>query len=70
MKELIEQAVGAWRPQDADGGVRAHPAWWDLDAEQRVEAFEETVRQRALEAALDPLGLSTMARRVLVRIRG
>lgn len=70
MKELIEQVVSAWRPRDADGGVRAHPAWHDLDPADRVEAFDETLRQRALEAALDPQGLSTTAHAVLRRIRG
>lgn len=70
MKELIEQVVSAWRPRDLDGGVRAHPAWFDLDEEARQEAFEETVHQRAIEAALDPEGLSGTARAVLARIRG
>lgn len=70
MKELIEQVVSAWRPRDPDGGVRAHPAWHDLDAVERVEAFDEILRQRAIEAALDPQGLSSTAHAVLRRIRG
>jgi hypothetical protein len=67
-RELVEQAVGAWRPLDRDGGPRAHPAWADLDAGGRREVFEQTRIQRALEAAIDPDGLSTTARAVLARL--
>lgn len=67
---LIEQATSAWRPRDADGGLRPHPAWADLDAAGRVEAAEMTLAWRAVEAALDPTGLSTTAHAVLARIRG
>ena len=69
-EELIEQVVSAWRPRDAEGGVRSLPAWYDLAEKDRVEAYEAGVRQRALEAATDPRGLSTTARAVLARIRG
>ena len=65
---LLEQVVGAWRPRDRDGGVRAHPAWWDLPAELRPEAARHARRQRRIEAALDPEGLSSTARAVLARI--
>lgn len=68
-EDLVEQAVGAWRPRDRDGGVRAHPAWHDLDEAGRLEVYQQTLRQRALEAALDPEGLSTTAHAVLARIR-
>jgi hypothetical protein len=67
--DLIEAATTAWRPRDPDGTVRAHPAWHDLDREGRAAAFEATVQQRAVEAALDPQGLSTTARSILARIR-
>lgn len=67
---LIEAVVSAWRPRNRDGGVRAHPAWHDLDAAGREEAYRETLRARALESALDPEGLSSTARAVLGRIRG
>ena len=40
----------------------------DLDDAGRVEAFAVTAKLRALEAALDPDGLSTTARAVLARI--
>lgn len=69
-EELIELAAAAWRPRDRDGRPRGHAAWHDLDAEARVEAYELGMRQRALEAAIDPDGLSTTARAVLARITG
>jgi hypothetical protein len=65
---LIEQVTSAWRPRDVDGGPRPHPAWHDLDEAGREEAYEETVRLRALEAGLDPRGLSSTGRAVLARI--
>ena len=67
---LIEQVVSAWRPQGSDGGVRAHPAWHDLDDGGREEAARRAMQARQMEAALDPQGLSTTARRVLQKIRG
>lgn len=66
---LVAAAATAWRPRDADGRVRAHPAWHDLDDAGRAQAFQATAESRALEAALDPDGLSTTARAVLARIR-
>jgi hypothetical protein len=67
---LVEAVAGAYRPRDPLGTLRAHPAWHDLDAEGREEAFELARRLRALEAALDPEGLSTAGRAVMARIRG
>lgn len=67
---LIEQAAGAFRDRDPHGRVMAAPAWHDLDDAGRVEAFEAAARLRAMEAALDPEGLSTTARAVLARILG
>ncbi len=67
-EELIARVTSAWRPRDVDGGVRNHPAWHDLDGDGRQEAAAETLRLRAMEAALDPDGLSTTARSVLDRI--
>ena len=67
---LIEEVVSAWRPEDREGGVRAHPAWHDLDDGGRAEAAERTAQARRMEAALDPEGLSTTARLVLAKIRG
>ena len=66
---LIEQATAAWRPEPGRGGLRGHPAWYDLDDEGRREVFERTRQARAMEAALDPEGLSTTGRAVLARIR-
>lgn len=67
---LIEEVVSAWRPRDRDGGVRAHPAWHDLPEDLRAVAAKEARRQRRIEAALDPEGLSSTAKAVLARIRG
>ena len=69
-EELVEAAAAAWRPRDPDGAVRSHPAWHDLDAEGRREAFEAGRQLRALEAAADPQGLSGTAKAVLARILG
>jgi hypothetical protein len=66
---LIEQAAGAFRGRDAHGNVLAHPAFHDLDAPGREEAFALAERLRPVEAALDPEGLSSTARAVLARIR-
>lgn len=67
-RDLMEEAMTAWRPRSRDGAVRGHPAWHDLDADARRQLFDETARLRALEAALDPDGLSATGRRVLDRI--
>ena len=68
-EELIEQVVSAHRARDADGRVRSHHAWHDLDPAERVTAFEEARLARTLEAALDPQGLSTTVKAVLSRLR-
>jgi len=65
---LIAAATTAFRARDAEGRLVDDPAWRDLDAAGRLEAFEEIERLRALEAALDPRGLSATARAVLARI--
>jgi hypothetical protein len=66
---LVEAVAGAYRPRDPDGAVRALPAFHDLDEAGRREAFERARQNRALEAALDPGGLSCTARAVLARVR-
>ncbi len=68
-RDLVEQALSAWRPRRR-GAVGGHPAWHDLDADGRRLVFEETERLRAMEAALDPNGLSSTGHTVLARIRG
>lgn len=67
-EELIEQVAGAFRPQRYDE-LRYHPAWHDLTPDARQRAAELAVDARALEAALDPQGLSSTARAVLAVIR-
>lgn len=66
---LIEQVVTAWRER-VRGQIRGLPAFYDLDDEGRLAAFDQTLGARDLEAATDPDGLSTTARLVLERIRG
>jgi hypothetical protein len=66
---LVEAAASAYRPRDLlTGAIREHPAWRDLDGAGRVRAFEVATQLRALEAALDPRGLSTTAQAVLARL--
>lgn len=67
---LVEAAAGAHRARRPGGGVATSPAWADLDAAGRHQAFEAARLSRRLEATLDPDGLSTTARAVLHRIRG
>jgi hypothetical protein len=66
---LVEATAAAWRPVNVGGGVSSHPAWHDLDAAGRRDAFEVATLSRRFEAALDPEGLSSTARAVLARIR-
>jgi hypothetical protein len=66
---LVEAAASAYRPRDPHGNIRPHKAWLDLDEAGRTEAFEAARTLRAMEAALDPEGLSSTARAVLDRIR-
>ncbi|GAB4563832.1 MAG: hypothetical protein Tsb0020_13350 [Haliangiales bacterium] len=65
---LIEAAASAQRTP-VRGALPVHPAWYDLDAAGREEAFEVTRELRLMEAALDPDGQSTTVRAVLSRIR-
>ena len=65
---LVEAVTTARRDVRSDGRVVAAPAWHDLDAAAREEAFEATVALRRLEAVSDPGGLSTTAHAVLARL--
>ncbi len=66
---LIEEVASAWRPKGPDGEVRSAPAFHDLDEAGRREAYDAAIRQRQIEAALDPAGLSATARTVLSAIQ-
>jgi hypothetical protein len=66
---LIEAATTAHRGREPGGHLLPSPAWCDLDAGGRLEAFAATFLSRALEAALDADGLSTTARAVLAQLR-
>ena len=66
---LVSAATTAYRARDAEGRLVPDGAWMDLDEEGRRAAFEATLRQRRMEAALDGEGLSSTARAVLRRIK-
>ena len=65
---LIEAVVSAYRER-VRGEVRDAPEWHDLNRAERVQAFEVTLVDRTLRAALDPDHLSPTAHAVLQRIR-
>lgn len=65
---LLEQVVSAHRERTVDGMIKSHPAWHDLDAAARVAAFDETLKQRALERAADRGGQSSTVKAVLARL--
>jgi hypothetical protein len=66
---IVEAATTAHRPVRSDGEIAFHPAFFDLDLQGREELFAATWRQRELERASDPAGLSATARAVLRRVR-
>lgn len=66
---LIEQVASAHRPTPRDE-LRYHPRWHDLGPDGRERAYARGRALRAVEAVLDPDGLSTTARAVLARITG
>jgi hypothetical protein len=65
---LVEAVTTAHRARAPSGTIQFHPSWWDLDAGGRRAAFLAASTHRALEAALDPQGLSATGRAVLARI--
>jgi hypothetical protein len=67
-KALIGAAAGASRARRPGGGIAPHPAWADLDAAGREEAYRAALAWRRAEAALDRDGLSSTARSILSRI--
>ncbi len=69
-EELVESVVSAYREPNPRGGVRPSPAFYDLDDAGRAEAFERTIAQRAIEAAIDPEGQSATVKAVLAKIAG
>jgi hypothetical protein len=65
---LIERLTSAHRERRSSGEIVFSPAFFDLEPEARNAAFEHARKSRALEAALDPEGLSSTAHAVLARI--
>jgi hypothetical protein len=66
---LLEQVASAHRAIGPDGAVKSAPAWHDLPEDERETAYQITRELRAMEAALDPRGLSTTGKAVLARIQ-
>ena len=66
---LILAVTSAHRERDARGEIRTHRAWHDLDEAGRIEAHDETLKLRALEAIVSADGLTSTARAVLARIK-
>ncbi len=67
---LIEEALVARREVAPDGTILPHPAWADLDEAARQTLYEETLRSRILEAALDDAGHSSTVKAVLALMKG
>ncbi len=63
--ELLEVVVSAHRTRTVDGEIQSSWAFHDLDAAQRLEAFDETLKQRAIERSL---GTSSTIQAVLARL--
>ena len=62
---LFEEVLSAYRPRTPRGGVRPSSAFFDLEAEDRLVAFDETLWLRTIEAAVDDDGQSTTVKTVL-----
>ncbi len=65
---LLEQVTSAHRDRGVDGRIKSHPAWHDLDTAGRLAAFEETLKLRKIECALDSQGRSTTVKALLARL--
>jgi len=68
--QLFEEVLSAHRARDQRGGVRPSAAFHDLDPSDRLAAFDEALKLRAMEASLDPDGKSTSVNAVLRIIEG
>lgn len=68
-EELLEAVVSADRQRDGRGRIQTSPGWHDLEPDERQAAYEATVQQRALEAALDPQGHTATVKALLARLR-
>jgi len=66
---LVAAVAGAYRETRTSGEIVWSPSYFDLDVAGRLEAFEEAVRERRLEAAASADGLTGTARAVLAKIR-
>lgn len=58
---LVEAAISAWRPRDADRRVRPHPTWCDLSPERSAQQSPRGVSssdRRLQRRFLGPAGLA------------
>ena len=69
-RALIEAAVSAHRPIDAEGRTLPSPAFMDLPPEAREIAADLQAATRELERALDERGWSGTVKAVMRRILG
>jgi hypothetical protein len=67
---LFEEVISAYRRRDPRGGVSPSPAFYDLAERDRESAFDEALRLRAIEAAIDAGGQSTTVKAALAIIEG
>ena len=67
-ESLIAAVTSAHRERGPHGEIKSHRAFHDLDEAGRAEAFDATLRVRAIEAASNASGLSSTARAVLARL--
>ncbi len=66
---LVCEVASAYRETRPNGEIVWAPAFHDLDAAGRREAYDETLAHRRLEAAASADGLTGTARAVLAKIR-
>ena len=65
---LVAEVTTAHRERSARGEIRSHRAFHDLDESGRLEAFDDTLLLRRLEAAASGDGLTSTGRAILSRI--
>jgi len=67
---LTEAVLSPYRERDKEGRLAPPPEWWDLPPAAHDEVFEEGMRARLIEKALDPQGRSGTVRAVMARLAG
>jgi len=65
---LMEAVLTPYRQRDPEGRLAPPPEWWDLPPEALDELFQEGMRARLVEKAMDPQGRSGTVRAVMARL--